>query len=182
MNKEDGWKEIENISNTIIFKFVIILIGILISFLSYQFIKDVISIEFIIKVFKNKGNLVYILILIPLHEYSHAIIYPKFGLSDKTIIGIWPKKFVLYSYYDGTLKRNRLILAMLNPIIILTVIPVILIAVFKLNYVSLAIIILINPIGGAGDIFYSILIITQIPKNSLVKTDTSRVFWKKESS
>ena len=78
------------------------------------------------------------------------------------------------------MKRNRLLLAMLSPMFILTIIPVLLISIFKLNYVYLAIIALLNPIAGAGDIFYSILVLKQVPKNSLVRTDTSRVFWKNE--
>ena len=131
---------------------------------------------------KEKWHLLYIIILIPIHEYAHAIIYPKFGLTDKTIVGFWPKKFVFYSYYDGILKRNRLLLAMLSPFILLTVIPILLIIIFRLNYTSLAVIALINPIAGAGDIFYSILIIKQIPKNAIVKNDTSKVFWKRENN
>jgi len=127
-------------------------------------------------------NWYLIFILIPIHEYAHAIFYPNFGLSDKTIMGFWPKKFVFYSYHDKPLKRNRLTIAMLSPLFILTIIPVLLIYILELNYVYLAIMALLNPIAGAGDIFYSILCFNQIPKNSIVKTDTSKVFWKKENT
>jgi hypothetical protein len=48
--------------------------------------------------------------------------------------------------------------------------------IFKILILGFAI---LNSIGGAGDIFYSILVFSQVPKNSVVKTDTARVFWKK---
>ena len=176
--KDDEWNELKNVSSTFLFKIVILLVGALISAFFYQFIKNDIPIDIIIKTYKNNWYL--ILILIPIHEYAHAIIYPKFGLSDKTIIGFWPKKFVFYAYHDKPMKRNRILLAMLSPLFMLTIVPVLLISILNLNSVYLAIITLLNPMAGAGDIFYTILVLKQVPKNSLVRTDTSRFFCKKE--
>ena len=177
LSQNKDWNELENISSFFIFKLLILGFGILISTFFYQFIKEIISIREIYSTYMDNWYLVFL--LIPLHEASHAIMYPNFGLSDKIIFGFWPKKFVFYSYYDLPLKRNRLIIAMLAPLFILTVFPVLLISVLELNYIYLAIIAILNSIGGAGDIFYSILVISQVPKNSVIKTDTARVFWKK---
>lgn len=44
---------------------------------------------------------------------------------------------------------------------------------------SLVSIALLNPIVGTGDIFYTLLLLIKIPENAMVKTDTSKVFWKK---
>jgi hypothetical protein len=176
LSQNEDWKELENISSFFIFKILILGFGILISTFFYQFIKEIISIREIYSNYMDNWYIVFL--LIPLHEVCHALLYPNFGLSDKSIFGFWPKKFVFYSYYDLPLKRDRIIIAMLAPLFILTVIPVLLISVFELNYIYLAILAVLNSIGGAGDIFYSVLIFSQVPKNSVVKTDTARVFWK----
>lgn len=89
--------------------------------------------------------------------------------------------FVFYSYYDGAMKRNRLILTALCPQILLTILPLLLVLVFKIDNVYLATIALLNPIVGTGDIFYTLLLLIKIPENAMVKTDTSKVFWKEKS-
>lgn len=175
-SQNKNWKELKNISSNFILKIIIFCFGILISIFFYQFIKEMSPIKKLYSTYMD--NIYLVFILIPLHEVSHALIYPNFGFSDKTIFGFWPEKFVFYSYYDLPLKRDRIIIAMLAPLIILTVIPVLLISTLEINNGYLAVIAVLNSIGGAGDIFYSILIISQVPKNSIVKTDTARVLWK----
>ena len=175
-SQNKNWKELKNISSNFILKMIIFCFGILISIFFYQFIKEITPIKKIYSTYMD--NIYLVFILIPLHEAFHAIMYPDFGFSDKTIFGFWPKKFVFYSYYDLPLKKDKILTAMLAPLFILTIIPVFLISILELNNGYLAVIAVLNSIGAAGDIFYSILIFSQLPKNSIVKTDTARVFWK----
>ena len=175
-SQNKDWKELKNIPSNFILKILIFCFGILISIFFYQIIKEITPIKKIYSTYMD--NIYLVFILIPLHEAFHAMMYPDFGFSDKTIFGFWPKKFVFYSYYDLPLKRDRIITAMLAPLFILTIIPVFLISTLELNNAYLAVIAVLNSIGAAGDIFYSILIFSQLPKNSIVKTDTARVFWK----
>jgi len=45
--------------------------------------------------------LVVVVILIPIHELVHLLIHPKFGCSDKSILGFWLSRGIFYAHYEG---------------------------------------------------------------------------------
>ena len=50
-----------------------------------------------------------LLLLIPLHEFVHALAYLKGLRSRRLIMGIWPRRGMAYVIYDSPMRRNRLL-------------------------------------------------------------------------
>ena len=71
------------------------------------------------------GFLVIFILFFPLHEFLHALVHPNWGLSSNIIIGLWLSKGLFYAHYEGVMSRNRLLLDLVMPFILLGVLPTI---------------------------------------------------------
>lgn len=61
--------------------------------------------------------------MVPLHEMLHAVAYPGWLRSRHLVVGIWPHRVFAYVVYDSPLPRNRVLLMILTPFVLLSVIP-----------------------------------------------------------
>ena len=110
------------------------------------------------------------------------MVHPKFGFSHATILGFWPKTFLGYAHYLGELTRNRVLLVLVMPTLVLTVLPLALAASGLLPpsplrmwayYTSMA-----NATGAGGDVLGCWLLLTQVRRTSLVQNQGWRTYWK----
>lgn len=67
-------------------------------------------------------------ILILVHEALHVLIFPGAGLTSNTVIGIWPRIGSPYVQYLSPMSRNRFLLALLFPFLILSILPFMLVS------------------------------------------------------
>src|SRR5690242_14528066 len=72
-------------------------------------------------------------LLSPVHEFLHALCCPDWGLSSKTVFGIWPARGVFYIHHEGPMQRNRFLLVLVFPYIVLGLVPLVLMAVFRVS-------------------------------------------------
>lgn len=110
-------------------------------------------------------------LIVPVHKIIHTLFYPGGLRSKDTVIGLWIEMGVFYAYNPCILKRNRLLLFLITPFIVLSVIPTVGMLLLNFKNCFLMFIILIHAFCSSGDIFNCILVFSQVPKNgSLVNS------------
>jgi hypothetical protein len=126
-----------------------------------------------------------VILLIPIHELVHVLFHPNFGFSDKTIIGAWPIKGLFYADYQDGMMRNRCLLVLIAPFVVLSLIPIPVLAFFK-NFsfisadlqIALAVFSLLAGAGAAGDFVICFFLLTQVPNSALVRWKGLKTYWK----
>lgn len=127
-----------------------------------------------------------LLLFIPVHELIHALCHPKWGLSPNTLIGLWPSRLLFYAYYHGQVERNRLLVAFAMPFIILSLLPIALLAVLKYFFpvvplaTTLAVLSFVNGAAASGDVIGFCLVLFQIPSRAIVRNKGWKSYWRYE--
>jgi len=118
--------------------------------------------------------------IIPIHELLHLVCFPGFGLSEKSIVGFWPKMFVPYVYYNGVLSRNRCILIGICPFIVLSMIPFL--CSFIIPNIPTLIIAFsyLNGLLCGADLISIFLLVKQVPSDALIKSKGFHTYWQKQ--
>jgi hypothetical protein len=128
--------------------------------------------------------LLALLLFIPLHELLHAIWHPQLGLSPRTVLVIWLKRLRFGVYYEGCMTRRRWLSMRLAPLLVLSVLPAGLLALFHLFPVSFAletflqVLILVNGIGSGGDVVAVIWVLRQVPSGSQICFYGGKAYWR----
>jgi len=123
--------------------------------------------------------------IILIHEIIHAVFYPDFGISDKTIIGFWPSKMIAYAYHTAPISRNRLIWVGIAPLLFLSLFPIVLFVVLggprfwdKTTATVLFHVSFLNVLFSGGDILGIITVLREIPASAMVRFNGWDTFWK----
>jgi hypothetical protein len=94
------------------------------------------------------------------------------------MIGVWPARLLFYAYYDGVMSRNRFLLTFALPFLVLSLLPIPLIALTRWPSLELLFLSLINGAAASGDIIGIFLVAFQIPRGALIRNKGWRTFWK----
>jgi hypothetical protein len=135
--------------------------------------------------FSSKGfsmtiNLSFILFLFSLlivHELIHLVLVPNFYQSEKTYIGI--TFFGGFVATEEEISKRRYILITIAPFVILSIFSSVVFGIFGLLTTTMKVLILFNAIASSVDMLSLVLILTQIPSNSLLKNNGPFTYWKK---
>lgn len=115
----------------------------------------------------------YLIILLP-HEVLHVIWYPN--KNDVNIIySLLKLKFI--SYTDGSISKPRALVILIVPFIILTIIPTVISYLLGFNLFLYALA-SSNAIKSGIDLLNFILIIKNVPANSILKVDGYNFYFK----
>lgn len=113
-------------------------------------------------------DMIFFLVLIPIHELLHALVFPEPLTSRNVIFGTLLEKGCFYAYYDGEMTKCRFLISIITPFTILTLIPLILVIfgvfnsyLFEFSY--------INSLFCCGDIISFFIIIFTLPQKSIVR-------------
>ncbi|WP_026561837.1 DUF3267 domain-containing protein [Bacillus sp. J37] len=124
----------------------------------------------------NLSVILWLFLLLILHEFLHLIFIPNFIKSDKTFVGI--TMFGGFVITEEALSKSRYILITIAPFIIISVILPLLLSVFGLLTPILKFLILLNSLASSVDMLNLLLIIKQIPKNAILKSNGPYTYWK----
>jgi len=124
------------------------------------------------------STLLLLILIIPVHELLHAVVHPGWGLSSSTIIGIWLSKGLFYAHYTGEISRNRFLLVLVMPFIVLGVLPTALIMLMPVLRQSLLWLSLFGSVFACGDLESVGFIIFQIPSSAIVRNQGWKTYWK----
>jgi len=127
----------------------------------------------------------WLIVLIPLHELLHVFTQPGLGLSRNSIVGLWLSRAVIYASYLGTMSRVRFAVCLAMPFVILSLLPLIGIALLKAAFANdelikhLALLSLLNGVASSGDLVGLGLILSQVPRSATLQDKGWRTFWKR---
>lgn len=133
-------------------------------------------------------GLLFLLLIPLLHELVHALFTPGLGLTEKTMIGAWPKKLLFYAYYSEALSLRRFSVVSLAPILVLTVLPILLIVLLRQMGAhpgllsTMGFIAFINVAISYGDVTNLLWVRRGVPASASVRFNGSQLFWKPEES
>lgn len=116
--------------------------------------------------------------IIPVHELLHAAVHPRFGLSDASVLGLWPSKGMFYAHYVGELSRARLITVFIMPLLLLSFLPLSVCAAVHRSSILLASISILNALASSVDILGIALLLFQVPGNAGVRNQGWKTYWK----
>jgi hypothetical protein len=124
---------------------------------------------------------------IPVHELVHALTHPRFGLSSESILGFQLSRGLFYAQYEGEMSRNRFLAILAMPFLILSLLPVAIMAfIGSLAPMSmpsnLGLAALINSIYASADAVGVALLLSQIPSAAVVRNKGWKSFWKYRAS
>ncbi len=127
--------------------------------------------------------LAIIFISIPVHEFVHALTHPHFGSSSKSILGLWLSRGLFYAHYEGEMPRNRFLVILAMPFLILSMLPVTIIALIGSSVPTtlpryLVFVALVNSVLSSGDALGFALILSQIPRSAVVRNKGWKSYWK----
>lgn len=121
---------------------------------------------------------VFGLALFPIHELLHAIFFPEGLGSPNTIIGFWPTRLLFYAHYEGEMSRDRFLAVFCAPFFGLSLLPIVIIALFQWPSLELALLCLVNGGAASVDIIGIWLIGFQVPRLAVVRNRGWRSYWK----
>lgn len=127
--------------------------------------------------FDTLDMIISFLILIPIHEFIHALIFPESIISENVGFGFIPKGVAFFAFYFGEMSRSRFIGILLAPLTIMTLIGLIILVIIKDNSI-LEHIILYNSLVACVDCFGAYMIMKQVPANATVRNKKNKTYWK----
>ena len=124
-------------------------------------------------------------VLIVVHELIHAVVYPEFGMSRKSIIGVWPSRFLFYAHHSAPITKERFLAVFAMPFLVITIVPLVFASfgllpkawMFWATWFSTW-----NALFACGDAFGFFMILFQVPRRSLVQNKGWRTYWKPAST
>jgi hypothetical protein len=120
-----------------------------------------------------------LILCIIFHELIHALSFPK-EEGEEIYLGFWPMAFAFYAFYTGKIKRNRFLICLLAPFILLSIVPILLMSLLDAHHELLIMICIFNAFASYVDVLGA-LIILQVPKNAYLINNGWKSYWKAES-
>ena len=84
---------------------------------------------------------------------------------------------MFYAHYDGELSRDRFLLILAAPTLVLTILPLSVCVLFDWNAPAVAAFAVANGIGAAGDILGFGVLAAQIPRAAIVRNKGWRTYY-----
>jgi FtsH-binding integral membrane protein len=119
-----------------------------------------------------------LLLLVPLHEFVHALAY-RCGLrSPHLILGVWPQRGVVYVLYDSPLPRRRVLFMLASPFVALTAFFGAVVMLAPAEVKSMGVFFLLAHTSAcSGDFITFYRIWTRVPSGALVHNQGSDTYW-----
>jgi hypothetical protein len=135
--------------------------------------------------FREVHPAAYLLILvgiIPVHEGLHVLAHPEQGRSPDSIVGFWPKTLLFYAHYDQVLTRNRMLLILLLPFLVLSVVPLAVCGLLGWHWSWVGVLSVWNGLLSCGDLFGVMIVAWQVPQAARVRNQGYRTWWTTEEA
>jgi hypothetical protein len=116
--------------------------------------------------------------VIVVHELIHASVHPHLGLSGKTIIGFWPSRMFLYTIYVGELTRNRCLVVLIMPFIVISILPLVVAAATQTGSFWVGYISILNALLACGDLLAAYMTIRLFPAGASIRTKEWLTYWR----
>lgn len=119
-----------------------------------------------------------IFMIMPIHECLHALSFKGGIISKEVVFGFYPKAMAFYAHYSGIIPWYRYIFISLFPFLMLTLIPLLCVALLNLDHKYIVEIMFANGLVSAGDVLTAFIVIKQFPKRSMLTNSGMKTYWK----
>ena len=116
--------------------------------------------------------------IVPVHEFIHACMHPMAGRSSRSTLGFWASRALFYAHYDAELSRNRFVVVMLMPFLVVTFVPLLVGVATRTAPSWLAGVSSFNALLACGDILGVGMVLFQIPPSATVRNQGWRTHWR----
>ena len=121
--------------------------------------------------------LVYFAVMVA-HIALQILAHPSFGLTRRTVLGLWPSRVVIYLDYDGNLSRNRFIFILVIPTLVLTIVPFLIAYSLQIRSGWMLFIACVNVMLSSGNILLAALVIFQVPTLGTIRNRVFETYWR----
>jgi hypothetical protein len=177
LNDKIGWRKCggpkESTYTWIIAPSASIMLGVVFYYLINEFT------ELSLSLYASRYSIFIALFVIFVHELLHAIIHPDFGLSNKTIFGVAPKNFAIFTIYDDERSKINLLAGLIIPFLILSAAPLLVGIFSSYNNKTIGPTILMNAIFSGSDICKFLYILAFVPWGAKIKAFGAEAYWRK---
>ena len=119
--------------------------------------------------------------LVVVHELIHALVHPMSGLSPHSILGFWAS-LGFYAHYDGEMSRDRLVAILLMPLLIISIVPLLVLAVTQVATGWVAFISAFNAFCSSVDIMLAGSVLLHVPATAIVRLKSWRIYWREHET
>ena len=117
-------------------------------------------------------------LMTPLHEAIHAAAYPSGLASRHLVVGAWMRRGMCYVVYDSPLPRNRILVVLAAPFVVLSLLLAVVASVAPPVWRPIALLLLsVHTAVCSGDFLTFVRVIKQVPKNAFVHNDGWATYW-----
>ncbi len=180
----NGWvpiKEPKNVLSAILLSVPFMLVNVIISIGIIHIFSTISLREFglssdSLSITINLGIILWLALLLILHEFLHLVFIPNFIESEKTFVG-----FTLFGGFvitEEEIIKLRYIIITIAPFIIISVILPLLVSMCGLLTTTLKFLILLNAMASSVDMLNLLLILKQVPKHAILKSNGPKTYWK----
>ena len=121
-------------------------------------------------------DIIGLISLLLIHELLHLMFIPDFIRSNNTYLGITP--FGGFVYTEEKISRPRYILITIAPFVLISIVAPLILGNTGLLTPLVTILILLNSMASSVDVLILILILSQVPANSNLRSDGTNTYWK----
>ncbi|OXS68485.1 hypothetical protein B1B04_20365 [Lysinibacillus sp. KCTC 33748] len=184
----NGWiplKEPKNLISAILLSTPLMIVASMISIgviniFSSIFLSDFGFSSGVITITINFSIILWLALLMIIHELLHLMFIPNFMKSEKISVG-----FTLFGAFvitEEEISKSRYIFITVAPFIILSIILPLILSVVGLLTTTLKFLVILNAMGSSVDLLNLLLIMKQVPKNATLTCNGPNTYWKKAKS
>lgn len=122
-------------------------------------------------------GLVFLALLVGMHELLHALAFPGFGLSRATVLGFWPSRFLPYADHQGPLPCWRYVVGALAPLGLLSITPLAVVLATGSSSTWWMLVSVINALASGGDVVIVAMVLAQVPKGAALRNKGWDTWW-----
>ncbi|QST00975.1 DUF3267 domain-containing protein [Pontibacillus sp. ALD_SL1] len=174
--EEEGWTMLKE-PKAALAQWLALPIGMFAIFLVYA-LAVVLGIEELYQFRFGWNLLLAYIVLVPIHEWLHAMVFPDKLKSDDIYVGVLRKYLVFFAFYTNEMSRNRALAVYMTPFLVLSVVPIVFMAVTGVSSLFLFDIAFLNAICSCVDLLAMIMIYNQVPKEAVVRNKGYKTYWK----
>lgn len=124
----------------------------------------------------NLSAVIWIFLLLVIHELFHLMFIPDFIKSHNTFIGL--TYFGGYVLTEEEISKSRYILVTVAPFVIISILLPIILSLLGTITSTFKALILVNSMASSVDMLILILLLTQVPKKAVLINNGTKTYWK----
>jgi hypothetical protein len=173
---EDGWVKLREPPLWVVRWILALPLSLVLVLLSAVFVTR--YTEITIEGLSGGGLIAVYVATIAMHELVHAAIHPDRGLSDRTVVGLWPSRLVFFAHYEGARSKGNFTLGIIAPFLVLTILPLMAAHQFGWSSWILGAVIILNASVSSVDVLGFFIALFGLPGSSIVRNRGWHSYWR----